>query len=205
MAESEEERGSWAARVRARKWVGLRAGVGRADEMPETTTTPKRIEWSRIAYVVVGCAVVILATAYAAYATRAPCVDGRECRDGFLAWFDGDTTPKSVVVGLATGAAFGFIDTSLLWVALSSLDTLLARLPAAENPNVLASYGNAFSAFVSAFASTFVGQWVSHVYGVDPNTTPLWTSAIGMVLGGLLGTAVAYAVVGGLRRTVDNR
>lgn len=164
------------------------------------------LDWPRIVSVFVGCAVLVVATGAMAFSVRkcdtAPldqvgdAVLGggsdderqaeRPCPD-VAQWLDQDTSAKSILVGAAAGAAFGLIDNTLLWVGMSSLETLFARLPGGTEPNVLAGYGNAFSSIVSAFVSTFVGRWIADVTDVDVDKSPLWAMALGILLGCLVG------------------
>ena len=143
------------------------------------------IEWARISAVILGCVVLIVATGYAAYASR-KCDDDDKC-PSFEEWIDRDMSPKSIAVGVAAGTVFGLIDNALLWTGMSALDTLFARLPGGDNVNVMAGYGNAFSSVISAFVSTFVGQYIADTFGIDVDKTPLWSMAFGILLGCILG------------------
>ena len=169
------------------------------------------LDWPRIVSVLVGCAVLIVATGAMAFSVRKcdldeppPSFVGDAMLEGegddgtskkahcpsLEAWLDQDTSAKSILVGAATGAAFGLIDNTLLWVGMSSLETLFARLPGGTEPNVLAGYGNAFSSIVSAFVSTFIGRWIADVTDVDVDKSPLWAMAVGILLGCIVGIVV---------------
>ena len=150
------------------------------------------VEWGRVASVLVGCAVLIVATGGVAFATR-PCDDDTVCQ-GLDEWLDQDTSAKSVAVGMAAGVAFGLIDNLLLWLGMSAMDTALARMPGGGSPLALAGYGNAFSSVVSAFVSTFVGRFLANVYHVDVSRAPLWSMAIGLLAGCLMGAAIPRAL-----------
>ena len=152
------------------------------------------IEWGRVASVLSGCAVLIVATGGVAFYTR-PCdAEGEGC-PSLDEWLDQDTTAKSVAVGMAAGVAFGLIDNVLLWLGMNAMDTALARLPGGGNPLALAGYGNAFSSVVSAFVSTFVGRLLANVYHVDVSRAPLWSMATGLLVGCLMGVAVPRALM----------
>lgn len=169
--------------------------------------SPTPLDWPRIVSVFVGCAVLVVTTGAMAFSVRkcdaAPLDEvgdamlggeegeapGRPC-PSLERWLDQDTSAKSILVGAAAGAAFGLIDNTLLWVGMSSLETLFARLPGGTEPNVLAGYGNAFSSIVSAFVSTFVGRWIADVTDVDVDKSPLWAMALGILLGCLVGIVV---------------
>lgn len=179
------------------------------------------LDWPRIVSVLVGCVVLVVATgamafgvrkcdvppsfvghAVVSYGERARAPEDEkkpsQCPD-FEQWIDQDTSAKSILVGAAAGAAFGLIDNTLLWVGMSSLETLFARLPGGTEPNVLAGYGNAFSSIVSAFVSTFIGRWIADVTDVDVDKAPLWSMALGILLGCLLGIVIPSLL---FRRTV---
>lgn len=149
------------------------------------------IHWPRIASVLVGCVVLIVATGYLAFTMR-PCTP-KHC-PSFEEWIDQDTSAKSILVGAAAGAAFGIIDNTLLWVGMSAMDSLFARLPGGTTPNVLAGYGNAFSSVVSAFVSTFVGRIIADAFHVNLDKTPLWSMAFGILVGCVVGILVPLAV-----------
>ena len=157
----------------------------------EKSARDEPIEWRRVASVLAGCAVLVVATGGVAFATR-PCDEEGGCPD-LDAWLDQDTRLKSIAVGMAAGVAFGLIDNLLLWLGMSAMDTALARLPGGDRPLALAGYGNAFSSVVSAFVSTFVGRLLANVYDVDVDKAPLWSMATGLLLGCLLGVAVPRA------------
>lgn len=148
-----------------------------------------RIDWHRIASVIVGCLVVIVATGHLAYDAR------KDKSESVEAWIDQDTSSKAILVGTVAGAAFGLIDNTLLWLGMSSMDSLFVRLPGGDQPNVLAGYGNAFSSVVSAFVSTFVGRYISSVFGVDVDRAPLWSMAVGILLGCVIGIVIPMAVL----------
>lgn len=160
--------------------------------MVEKSARDEPIEWHRVASVLVGCAVLVVATGGVAFATR-PCEGGADACPDLDAWLDQDTRLKSIAVGMTAGVAFGLIDNLLLWLGMSAMDTLLARLPGGDQPLALAGYGNAFSSVVSAFVSTFVGRLLANVYRVDVDKAPLWSMATGLLLGCLLGVAVPRA------------
>ena len=143
-----------------------------------------RVEWISILCVLIGCLVVIVATGYAAFQTR-PCTEAK-CLD-FEEWLDQDDSVKSVLVGAAAGATFGLIDNTLLWVGMNSMESLFRLFPRGDEPNFLAGYGNAFSSIVSAFISVFVGRWISNVFNVDVDRSPLWSMAMGILFGCVIG------------------
>lgn len=154
------------------------------------------IDWARVAAVLAGCVAVIVATGAVAFAVRTcpPGPDGGKKCPTLGEWFDQDTSAKAILVGAAAGAAFGVIDNTLLYVGMSSLETVFARLPGGRDPLVLAGYGNAFSSVVSIFVSTFVGRWIASVYHLDIDRAPLWSSAVGILVGCVVAIAVPQAL-----------
>lgn len=155
------------------------------------------IEWSRISAVLTGCAVLILASGYVAFRSR-PCPDG-VC-PSLEQWLDRDLSVRAISVGVLAGFAFGLIDNALLWVGISSLDSLFAHFPGGGQPTVLAGYGNAFSSVISAFVSTFIGRWISDVFEVDLDRVPLWSMALGILTGSILGIAIPRMLIESLLR-----
>lgn len=152
------------------------------------------IQWPQVLSVLIGCLVLIFATGLVSFSTR-PCRQGEEGEEicpSFVEWIDQDTSTKSILVGAAAGVAFGLIDNILLYVGMSSLESVFKRLPAGGDPNVLAGYGNAFSGLVSAFVSVFLGRLFANVFHLDVDKAPLWSMAIGTLFGSLLGVVVPY-------------
>ena len=80
------------------------------------------------------------------------------------------------------------IDNCLLFFGMSALDAVFARLPGGSDPSIQAAYGNAVGSSFSAFGAAFVGQAIVHITGTSH--TPLWSQAIGVFVGGLLGILV---------------
>ena len=143
------------------------------------------IAWGRVLSVLVGCVVLVVLTGALAFAAR-PCDSTFDCPD-LLDWLDRDTSLKAVLVGAAAGVAFGLVDNALLFIGMNELDTLFARLPGGSMHKVLAGYGNCFSSVISAFVSTFIGRWIADVTHVDVSKAPMWSMALGILVGCLCG------------------
>lgn len=58
---------------------------------------------------------------------------------------------------MSANIVFGFIDNAGLFFGGVYLEELFAKLPAADDANVLAGYGNTYSDFLGAFLGTFCG------------------------------------------------
>jgi len=115
-----------------------------------------------------------------------PCGEGGENCPDFLEWINnGPITPSSLAVGFSSSIAFGMIDSILLMSGIDAFNTVFERLPGGKDPVVNAGYGNAFSSMISMLGSSFVGKIISDITGTT--AYPLWSQAIGVVIGGLLG------------------
>lgn len=154
------------------------------------------VEWGSALRLFLGCIVFTTAIGAWAFHTRS-CPPGRRCPT-LGEWLDGPAPSlKAALVGLGSGVAFGFIDNCLLFLGIASLDTLFERLPYAHGDSrVIAGYGNTFSSAFSALASTFVGRGIASATHMDVDDAPLWSMALGLVAGGLVGIAVPRALLG---------
>ena len=153
----------------------------------------KPVNARRVLNVGIGVIVLMVASAVLAFRLR-DCKDAR-CDPSVGRWLNnGPLTWKTMLVGLASGLVFGFVDNALLFAGLDVIDGLLARLPGGSDPRVLAGYGNAVSSTVSAFVSTFLGEAIASATGVRDG--PLWALAVGILIGGLVGIAVPRALLG---------
>jgi hypothetical protein len=144
-----------------------------------------------IGLLVAYCAFLLVSTAALAYSTR------RDRDTTFLAWLDADNSTKSVVVGLVGGVVFGLIDNTLLYMGIAALEKQLRRLPFGADDTVMAGYGNAVSGAFSALVATFAGRAVSDLTGADLEKSPLWTTSLGFLVGGVVGVLVPRLIVQG--------
>lgn len=107
-------------------------------------------------------------------------------------YFNGQNpTTKKIMVGMASGLIFGFIDNFGLFMGMSILDPVIKKLPGASDTNVFAGYGNTFSDAVGAFLGTFGGKYVADKFKEDEY--PIWSEAVGIILGCLVGIAAGKA------------
>jgi len=105
-----------------------------------------------------------------------------------------DNSNMAIIVGMASGVIFGFIDNFGLFTGMSILDPILKKLPGASDPNVFAGYGNTFSDAIGAFLGTFGGRLISDKFNKDEY--PIWTEAVGIIIGCLIGIFVGKMVSG---------
>lgn len=96
---------------------------------------------------------------------------------------------KTILVGMAAGTVFGFIDNAGLWFGMDSLDPYL---PGGELTK--AGFGNTYSDALGAFLATFIGYSIQKLTGV--NSSPIWADSVGIVFGCLLGIAVPKMITG---------
>lgn len=146
------------------------------------------IDYKSITTLLVGCIVVISAAAFLSYQScKRNQAEGCDRENfSFGRWFNGSNLNlKSILVGMSSGVVFGFVDNAGLFLGMDALDSLFQRLPLGHEMNVKAGYGNTFSDMVGAFLSTFIGRQI--VYKTGVTEYPMWSEAIGVVLGCLLG------------------
>lgn len=111
----------------------------------------------------------------------------------FSEWFNGyNFSHKSILVGMGSGIAFGFIDNFGLFYGMNILEKYLAKLPGGNYTSILGAYGNTFSNTISTFLSTFVGNIIMMKSGIT--ATPIWSNAIGVIIGCLIGISLPTLV-----------
>jgi hypothetical protein len=95
----------------------------------------------------------------------------------------------SILVGMSANIVFGIIDNGGLFFGMDALDPILP-----EGELTRAGLGNTFSDALGAFLGTFAGVAIKNLSNV--NDTPLWSDAIGIVIGCLIGLYVPKAITG---------
>ena len=97
---------------------------------------------------------------------------------------------KRTLVGFGTGIVFGAIDNFGLWFGMDALDPILP-----SGSLTKAGFGNVFSDSLSAFLSTFAGDIISKLTGVESNT-PIWADAVGTFTGCIVGLYACRFITG---------
>ena len=103
---------------------------------------------------------------------------------------------KDILLGTSSGFVFGLVDTCLLIGGMHGFP--LQRLPYGDDELVRAAYGSAASSFVSAFVSAFIGIVIHSATRFDTTKSPLWCTAVGIVLGSvtaILGSRLSLKLV----------
>lgn len=120
----------------------------------------------------------------------------KEGTDGsFNKWLNGyPLNFTSILAGLFSNIIFGFIDNFGLFFGANFLDEWFMMLPAADDANVFAGYGNTYSDLLGTFVSTFIGAMITDLTKVGD--TPIWGDAVGIIIGCLLGIVVPKAIMG---------
>lgn len=97
---------------------------------------------------------------------------------------------NNILVGMASGLVFGFIDNAGLYLGMDALDPFFS-----SDPLIRAGQGNTFSDLVGSFLGTFIGLYIKNKSGIDDY--PVWSESIGIVIGCLLGVYIPAFLLGG--------
>jgi hypothetical protein len=95
----------------------------------------------------------------------------------------------SILTGMASNIVFGMIDNGGLFFGMDALNPFLPK-----GDLTRAGLGNTFSDGLGAFLGTFSGIIIKSITKV--NDTPLWSDAIGIVIGCLIGLYVPKYITG---------
>lgn len=95
----------------------------------------------------------------------------------------------SIVTGMVANIVFGIIDNGGLFFGMSALDPFLPK-----GELTRAGLGNTFSDGLGAFLGTFSGVIIKSITKIDD--TPLWSDAVGIVIGCLIGLYVPKMITG---------
>lgn len=96
---------------------------------------------------------------------------------------------KNILVGMASGLVFGFIDNAGLYLGMDALDPFFSN-----DPLIRAGQGNTFSDLVGSFLATFIGVIIKNKTKIDDY--PVWSESIGVVVGCLIGVYLPAAIFG---------
>jgi hypothetical protein len=95
----------------------------------------------------------------------------------------------SILTGMVANIVFGMIDNGGLFFGMSALDPFLPK-----GELTRAGLGNTFSDGLGAFLGTFSGIIIKSITKIDD--TPLWSDAIGIIIGCLIGLYVPKYITG---------
>ena len=95
----------------------------------------------------------------------------------------------SILTGMVANIVFGIIDNGGLFFGMSALDPFLP-----EGELTRAGLGNTFSDGLGAFLGTFSGVIIRSMTKIED--TPLWSDAVGIVIGCLIGLYVPKMITG---------
>ena len=107
---------------------------------------------------------------------------------GFLG-FSPFPSMGSIAVGMAANIVFGAIDNGGLFFGMDALEPFLP-----EGKLTNAGWGNTFSDGLGAFLGTFAGVIIKNKSGISD--TPIWSEAIGIVIGCIIGLYVPKMITG---------
>jgi len=102
---------------------------------------------------------------------------------------------KHVGIGMMGGVAFGFVDNLSLFMGLDAIDPILEDA-GIKNDLVKAGIGNTFSGIISDNMSTFIAILFAGWSGISLEETPVWSSGLGFLIGGLFGVIIPYYSMG---------
>lgn len=141
-------------------------------------------------YIMLGsCLVLIIISFLLAFFTQPPGTDGVKKTVAQFIGFSTEFGIKQIMVGLVSSIVFGIVDNGGLFFGMDALDPFLWG-----NELEKAGLGNTFSDFLGAFLGTFIGIFIENISGV--NESPLYTDALGIVIGCLVGLYGAKAITG---------
>ena len=95
----------------------------------------------------------------------------------------------AIFTGMFANIIFGIIDNGGLFFGMSALDPFLP-----EGELTKAGLGNTFSDGLGAFLGTFSGVIIKSITKIDD--TPVWSDAIGIIIGCLIGLFVPRMITG---------
>ena len=111
----------------------------------------------------------------------------------FLEFINRGSIPnyKQLLVGASFGVVFGFIDNAGLWYGMTAFDKYLPG-----GPLTRAAYGNTFSDLLGATFGTFISIIFFDLVKYDDDDQPIWTNAIGIGIGCLIGLYIPRYLTG---------
>jgi hypothetical protein len=115
-------------------------------------------------------------------------------KSNFNEWLNGKKfSMKSVMVGMASGVVFGFIDNAGLFFGMDALNPFLKEL-GITGENEKAGWGNTYSDFLGSSMGTFIGSIIISKTKIEES--PIWADMLGIIVGCILGIYIPKALVG---------
>ena len=104
-----------------------------------------------------------------------------------------------IMVSMAFGVVFGFIDNAGLFFGMDALDPYFKKV--SKDEKVVAGLGNTFSDVVGAFAGSFAGSIIKKQFETVFNNIecfegPMWAEAVGIFVGCGLGVVIPKMITG---------
>lgn len=191
---------------------------GKYEDSPEDEEKEKAANKKKMYIFLALCLVVIIISGVIAYYINKSKVEhtnnlNNETESvsmaGFMG-FDGMPKPINVFVGMASGLVFGFIDNAGLFFGMEYLDPFFSTLKYGDEEQVVAGYGNTFSDGIGAFLGTFAGSIVKdlavkHGGYIEAEDYPIWSEAVGIIIGCIFGVAIPRMILGDPKVTRMNR
>jgi hypothetical protein len=110
----------------------------------------------------------------------------------FFTFFNGaDRLPHwhDIIFGMTFGLVFGFLDNMFLFLGIDSLKELMPTSLVLQ-----AGLGNTISDFIGAITGTYMAVIAKELFYYDDDLSPVWTTAVGITIGCLLGLYIPYYV-----------
>ena len=153
---------------------------------------------SKVGKLFIGCTVIIGGLGLISYNGYLKDVNQSMGGKSFIDWINGSDkdgvftpTTKTIMVGMVYGIVFGFIDNAGLFFGMDALDKYFRKY--SNDDKVIAGMGNTFSDAIGSFAGSFAGDIIKKQTQVDK--TPMWSEAIGIIVGCLLGIVIPKAML----------
>ena len=116
-------------------------------------------------------------------------------KSNFKEWLNGKKfSMKSIMVGMASGVVFGFIDNAGLYFGMDAIKPFIEELNLGNTENELAGWGNTYSDLLGSSMGTFVGSIIISKTKVEES--PIWADMLGITVGCILGIYIPKALVG---------
>lgn len=148
-----------------------------------TTESPTREDKKKLMMFLLVCITMILSFGFIAYTFND--------KSNILEFLDIYPFPSilSIITGMVSNIVFGIIDNGGLFFGMSALDPFLPK-----GELTRAGLGNTVSDGLGAFLGTFSGIVIRQITKIED--TPIWSDAIGIIIGCLIGLYVPKYITG---------